>query len=87
LDFKENMTELTEQTTKTLDQHAAELDAWLKARGLVPVVVMQGIDTGHISPIADGHLSGIRASEQGAHCRRLRSPCSMHLLAKLDWSA
>lgn len=54
MDFKENMTELTEPTpTKTLDQHAADLDAWLKARGLVPVVVMQGIDTGHISPIAD----------------------------------
>lgn len=47
------MTELTEQTTKTLDQHAAELDAWLEARGLVPLVVARGNVTGSLTRIED----------------------------------
>lgn len=40
-------------TTKTLDQHAADLDAWLAERGLVPLVVAQGKVTGALAPIAD----------------------------------
>jgi hypothetical protein len=44
----------TEPTpTKTLDQHAADLDAWLKARGLVPVVVARGNVTGSLTRIED----------------------------------
>lgn len=48
-------TEETQETqpAKTLDQHAAELDAWLQARGLVPMVVARGKRTGALSSIDD----------------------------------
>lgn len=41
------------EAPKTLDRHAAELDAWLKERGLVPVVVARGRVSGGLSPIDD----------------------------------
>lgn len=41
------------ESPKTLDQHAADLDAWLKERGLQPIVVARGIRTGALVPVDD----------------------------------
>lgn len=45
--------EAKETPAKTLDQHAADLDAWLAERGLAPMIVARGRVSGALSPIAD----------------------------------